>query len=381
MRDQLRDRRTLFTIAILPILLYPLVGTLLLQIAQFTRQQPTSICIVGTEHLSGAPPLLADSQFIPELTQPDPDTIDPVRQTAATSPDDPASPAASRWNMATFTSVELLADDSQDLTAVVADLVRSGSYDVAVIIPKGFGDSAALMDQKILAENSGAIDRPVKLQLQSQAHSQATEYAKSQSRAPMRLQLLYNIASDQSSVAKSRVESILARWRNDWTRDRLDQAGINVERLQPFKLTSTDLAPEQTRQAAFWSKLLPFVMLVWAMTGAFYPAIDLVAGEKERGTLETILCSPALRGEIVWGKLAAVTTFSMLTAILNAASMLLTSSFVFKQIGLAGAAGGGPPIVPMLWLFVALVPLSALFSALALAVAAMAKVVKKDSII
>ncbi len=58
MRDQLRDRRTLFTIAILPILLYPLVGTLLLQIAQFTRQHQTSVCVVGTEHLSEVPPLI-----------------------------------------------------------------------------------------------------------------------------------------------------------------------------------------------------------------------------------------------------------------------------------------------------------------------------------
>ncbi len=114
-------------------------------------------------------------------------------------------------------------------------------------------------------------------------------------------------------------------------------------------------------------------MLIWAMTGAFYPAIDLVAGEKERGTLETLLCSPALRSEIVWGKLATVTTFSMLTAILNAGSMLVTSSFVFKQIGVAGGTIGSPPLAPMLWLLVALVPLSALFSALALAVAALAR--------
>jgi len=76
---------------------------------------------------------------------------------------------------------------------------------------------------------------------------------------------------------------------------------------------------KRTREAAFWSKLLPFIMLVWAMTGAFYPGDrPSVAGEKERGTLETLLCSPALRGEIVWGKLGAVMSFSMLTAILNA---------------------------------------------------------------
>ena len=62
MTDQLRDRRTLFTIAILPILLYPLVGMLLLQIAQFTQQHPTSICVVGTDHLAGDVPELVKTE-------------------------------------------------------------------------------------------------------------------------------------------------------------------------------------------------------------------------------------------------------------------------------------------------------------------------------
>ncbi|MEM1071099.1 MAG: ABC transporter permease subunit/CPBP intramembrane protease, partial [Planctomycetota bacterium] len=154
---------------------------------------------------------------------------------------------------------------------------------------------------------------------------------------------------------------------------RLSDSGIDMQMLVPFQLNDIDIAPERTREAAFWSKLLPFIMLVWAMTGAFYPAIDLVAGEKERGTLETLLCSPALRTEIVWGKLGAVSTFSILTAILNAGSMLLTSSFVFRQMGVGGGAIGAPPITPMLWLLVALIPLALLFSAMALAVAAMAK--------
>ena len=69
MRDQLRDRRTLFTIAILPILLYPLVGMLLLQIVQFTQQHSTTVCLVGKEHLVGAPPLVVDGQFVDSLTE------------------------------------------------------------------------------------------------------------------------------------------------------------------------------------------------------------------------------------------------------------------------------------------------------------------------
>lgn len=313
MRDQLRDRRTLFTIAVLPILLYPLVGTLLLQIAQFTRQHPTSVCVVGTDHLVEVPPLLEGGQFAEALAG-DNNRLKVLHyewQDVAT--EDTVAEETARW-------------------------VRDGTFDLVLVVPPDFVDP--------------------ELRISGEAAS---------------LQLLYNVASDQSMVARDRVTSILNTWRGGWIRDRLAEKAIDIDTINPFRLSDIDIAPERTREAAFWSKLLPFIMLVWAMTGAFYPAIDLVAGEKERGTLETLLCSPALRNEIVWGKLGAVASFSMLTAVLNAGSMLVTSSFVFRQMGVGGGTIGAPPIIPMLWLLVALVPLSALFSALALAVAAMAR--------
>jgi sodium transport system permease protein len=314
MRDQLRDRRTLFTIAILPILLYPLVGTLLLQIAQFTRQHPTSVCIVGSENLTVGPPLLVSDEFASGLADND-QTLDLIMH---------------RWDALT---------PRAEFEQQTEKWVREGTFDVVVVVPPEFAEAS-----------------------DSDADSHAS------------LQLLYNVASDQSMVARDRVGNVLTKWRNQWVRERLQNSGVEMAMLDPFQLNDIDIAPERTREAAFWSKLLPFIMLVWAMTGAFYPAIDLVAGEKERGTLETLLCSPALRSEIVWGKLGAVTTFSMLTAVLNAGSMLVTSSFVFRQMGIGGGGGiGAPPIAPMLWLLVALVPLSALFSALALSVAAMAR--------
>ena len=78
--------------------------------------------------------------------------------------------------------------------------------------------------------------------------------------------------------------------------------------------------------------------MVWALTGAFYPAVDLCAGEKERGTLETLLSSPAARSEIVWGKLLTVMTFSMATSLLNLVSMTATGTFIVTQIQKMGAA-------------------------------------------
>ena len=60
---------------------------------------------------------------------------------------------------------------------------------------------------------------------------------------------------------------------------------------------------------------------MWSLAGALYPAVDLCAGEKERGTMETLLISPASREEIVWGKFLTIWVFSAATALLNLLSM------------------------------------------------------------
>lgn len=353
MRDQLRDRRTIFTIAVLPLVLYPLVGSVLLQVAQFTQEHPTSVCLIGAEHLPTHPPLIA-----------------PPAGAAATgdgeaehASGEAASGSASKGVM-TGRFVASLDEESEGIHLVMHPLaadadpdrvraeaeewVRSDLYHIVLMVPENFAS----------ADGEAPIGA---------AAGQGDEAA---------LQVFYNVASDPSRVAHERIIRVLSAWRDQWVRQRLDARGLDSALFRPFDVATVDVAPDATREAAFWSKLLPFVMLVWAMTGAFYPAIDLVAGEKERGTLETLLCSPALRSEIVIGKLAAVTTFSTLTALLNVCSMLVTSVFVFRQViplGPDGEAMGMPPLVPMLWLLVALFPLSALFSALALAIAAMAR--------
>ncbi|MCH2597654.1 MAG: ABC transporter permease subunit, partial [Pirellulales bacterium] len=133
---------------------------------------------------------------------------------------------------------------------------------------------------------------------------------------------------------------------------------------------------------AVWSKILPFILFIWALTGAFYPAVDVCAGEKERGTLETLLTSPAQRREIVWGKLLTIMTFSIDTALLNLGSMGVTGKFVIAQF--QGLAMSGqtdllamPPAMSLVWLVAALLPVAGLFSALCLACAAFARSTKE----
>jgi sodium transport system permease protein len=118
--------------------------------------------------------------------------------------------------------------------------------------------------------------------------------------------------------------------------------------------------------------------VVVSLTGAFYPAVDLCAGEKERGTMETLLVSPASRGEIVLGKFFTIVLASMMTAILNLLSMALTGLQLANKFGGAGAAALSPPsLMSGLWMALLLIPLSVFFSAICLSIAIMAKSMKE----
>src|SRR5690606_35527915 len=94
--------------------------------------------------------------------------------------------------------------------------------------------------------------------------------------------LFYNGASAKSQLAHDRVSSVLRQWSEAIGRKNLADSKLPVEALQPFEISYSDIAAPQQKSAAMWSKILPFVLLIWALTGAFYPAIDLCAGEKER---------------------------------------------------------------------------------------------------
>ena len=80
-----------------------------------------------------------------------------------------------------------------------------------------------------------------------------------------------------------------AAWADAVGKQNLKETNLPEDVAKPFEFVREDVSQAQQRTAAMWSKLLPFVLLLWALTGAFYPAIDLCAGEKERGTLETLL--------------------------------------------------------------------------------------------
>ncbi len=355
MRDQLRDRRTLFLIAVLPLLLYPLLGMSFFQLSQFMRNTAAKVLVVGEEELTQhdwIPQLLvgteSERQFDPALFVNRPDEIARLQVI-----DDKTSPTDGLPKQGGTPSNSL---DS------ARERLDRGDVQVVLYFPPGFGerlDAArkALMQREVNPESSVTLQLPEP-------------------------QILYNSAKEKSRIAQMRVERMLNTWRNSVAQTNLRDGNVPLEAARPFEMLPQDVAEVQQRHAAVWSKVLPFILFIWALTGAFYPAVDLCAGEKERGTLETLLVSPAQRREIVWGKLLTVMTFSVVTALLNLGSMGMTGKFVMSQFQQISSLSGEsalamPPMISLLWMVIALLPVSALFSALCLACASFARSTKE----
>jgi sodium transport system permease protein len=342
-RDQLRDRRTIFMIAVLPVLLYPLLGMLFLQITQFMQQQPTRIWVLGAAALTAQPALFDGPQFAAEFCPEDEARL--LRLSLGEAGPGPAG--------------------DEPMFDLARREIRRDGYDAILVFPAAFSSQLAAL--------SSVADRSV---------------AEKGRQPPAGLpkvagpEILFNQAGDASRIAADRIERVLKRWRDAVVHRMLDSRGVSPAVAKPFEPVRTDISEEIRRRAAVWARILPFVVVVWALTGAFYPAIDLCAGEKERGTLETLLCSPATRGEIVGGKLLTVMCFSVATAYLNLLSLGMTGVLLIRQLGASAELGlaldfGPPPTLAILWLMLATLPVAALFSALSLALAAFAQSVKE----
>ena len=343
-RDQLRDRRTLFMIAVLPILLYPLIGLSFFQVSQFIHEQPTRVFIAGAREVTGdgdLPPLLINGRFADYLFEGDP-TRSRLLTVEFKPPEDASTENLPRGEIS-----------EQQAT----QWVQQGKYEVVVVFPPDFTNQLEQYRQQLVSLREGERD---------------THASELMVRVPGP-SIYHNSANEKSQIAYLRISQVLSRWTEMIGQSNLQVSGVPETAADPVDVANVDVAGKEHKDAAIWSKIFPFMVLLWAMTGAFYPAVDLCAGEKERGTLETLLSSPASRIDIVWGKLMTIMVFSMATAILNLISVAITGLFILRQMN----SFSPPPLLTPLWLLLVLIPVSAMFSALCLALAAMARSTKE----
>ena len=139
-----------------------------------------------------------------------------------------------------------------------------------------------------------------------------------------------NSSKENSSTVSIKLEEILNTYKLSLTERELNNNGLDVNKiLEPIVFETRDVAKTEEIAGFFLGQVLPIILIIGVLLGAIYPAIDSMAGEKERGTLETLFTLPISNLELVMGKYMAVSFCAIVTAVLNILSILLTISYLF----------------------------------------------------
>jgi sodium transport system permease protein len=210
------------------------------------------------------------------------------------------------------------------------------------------------------------------------------------SNAPAEVKIFHYEGELKSGFAVGELRKFFTELRERTLAERLKARGLPASFARPFEIRTENVAPPEKVGGNTFGGFIPYLLILLSFTGVIYPAIDLMAGEKERGTLETLLCSPASRIDIVLGKFLLVLTVSLTTVACSLVSMtvsLLAGGLVMLGSGrmagqLSGMGGGGaalPSLDPLglAGVVVLVLPLAVLFAAAALAISLFARTQKE----
>jgi sodium transport system permease protein len=193
---------------------------------------------------------------------------------------------------------------------------------------------------------------------------------------------IYVFSGDlKSMLSATRIKEQLTEYRDSMVRDRLAAQNLPESLMKPFSVQQQNIVSEDRVAGESYGGLITYLVILMCMTGAMYPAMDLTAGEKERGTMETILSSPIDRTHLVLGKFFLVLTASLATATLSVLSM--AGSFaVLSHYGKGQGIGDDFPILTMhaqtaFAIFIMALPVAVLFSAVLMTISLFAKTFKE----
>lgn len=186
-----------------------------------------------------------------------------------------------------------------------------------------------------------------------------------------------------SSKVEARTKVVLDRLMVELRRERLAGFGIHDPGvlqgvIEPVVMVPRGTAPMREVMGERVGGMLPYLFIIFCFLGAMYPAIDLAAGEKERGTLETLLLVPIPRWQVVLGKFFVVFVAGVVSALLTLVG--LGGWLAWRSDELGGALGtvlSAIGAVDLLLIGAMLVPTAAIFASLLLGISIYAKSFKE----
>ncbi|MGB2591565.1 MAG: ABC transporter permease [Candidatus Acidiferrum sp.] len=302
--EALRDRRTLITMIVVPLLIFPLFsvgfGAAISAIIGKAKEETPKVMIIGGED---SPAVLEGLKNVPKIQ---------------------IVPLDANWK----------------------DEVVNKQVPVVVEIPQDFAKNLADQKEQVV--------------------------------------LIHDYEGDlKSETAKDKIEKFLTDYRDSIVKDRLAARNLPVSVLKPFEIKPHNVAPpEKSGGALFFGGFIAYIVVFLCLNGGMHPAMDLTAGEKERGTMETILSSPISRAHLVLGKFLLVLTTALVTAALSVISMAVSFGIVNALHTKPIQAGEADTslhigIGAALSVFIMAIPLAVLFASVLIAIATFAKTYKE----
>ncbi len=148
---------------------------------------------------------------------------------------------------------------------------------------------------------------------------------------PTEFQFFYTSTNNEFEVGF--INNLNSAYQENLIKTKLAEVQISETILEPAKSIARNLASSREQIGSIVGGILPYFFIIFCMIGCMYPAIDLAAGEKERGSLETLLVSSASRFEIYMGKLLTVALSGFLSAIASILGLIISGQMVSADAG------------------------------------------------
>ena len=231
--------------------------------------------------------------------------------------------------------VDLTKVEAKDADAV-KDAIREDEADVLVVFPEDF-------DMQMLTYDVTTATTP----------------------AP-NIEIYYNSASTESSSAYNMVKETL---------NGFEQALANKFDICQGE-TKYDLATDEDVSAMFISMMMPMLILMMLFSGCLSVSAESIAGEKERGTIATLLVTPMKRRDLALGKMISLSTFGLLSGLSSFTGIMLSLPKLMDGSGLDNVKFGYT-VVDYVVLFIVIITTTLLIVGMISVISAYAKSVKE----
>ena len=193
--------------------------------------------------------------------------------------------------------------------------------------------------------------------------------------------LYYDQTDQGATIAAARVRDFLEGYLKEVMRDKLDALGFDYDELSPpLSVRVEDVSSGESVGRMILSRLLPYFMVLAILTGAMGLGAEITAGEKERGTIATLLVSQLSRTQIVLGKFLTILTVSLVSSLLSAVGLLIGVRFFGGGLAPVGTvATFSLGLTDLGFMLVVLVPLAVILASLVVIVGSFARSQKEAS--